>query len=56
MLDTSEIRKVTQTEIEVNLNEYDSTTERSAGEQIIAEWNDADISDDDNYICVCVCV
>ena len=54
MLDTSEICKVTQTEIEVNLNEYDSTADRSAGEQTIAEWNDENISDDDNYICVFV--
>jgi hypothetical protein len=54
MLDTSEICKVTRTEIEVNLNEYDSTTERSAGEQTIAEWNDEDLFDDHNYISVCV--
>jgi len=54
MLDTSEICKVKQTEIEVNQNEYDSTTERSAGEQTRAEWNDENISDDDDYICVCV--
>lgn len=53
MLDTSEICKVTETEREVNLNEYDSTTLRSAGEQTIAEWNDENISDNDNFTCVC---
>jgi Leucine-rich repeat (LRR) protein len=56
MLDTSEICKVKQTEIEVNQNEYDSKTERNAGEQTIAEWNDKSISDDDNYIYVCVTI